>query len=69
MTSTSRIALTGPELQPYLKRYSAKFHPDVSNNKRHIYYSHPSQKWIKVKAVGGKYLLTFHTACPCSHED
>ena len=69
MTSTARVALSREELQPYLKRYNALFHADVSNNKRHIYHSRSVQKWIKVKSLNGKFYVTFHNECPCSHED
>lgn len=66
---SARVMLSATELQPYLKRYSAKYHADVSSNRRHIYHSAPTQRWIKVKAVNGQYCVTFHTDCPCSHED
>jgi len=65
----TRISLEQSQLQPFLRKYSAVFHRDVSTNRRHIYFSAPTQKWIKVKSANGKFYLTFHKECPCGDDD
>lgn len=66
---TTRIAVEPNDLQAYLRRYAAVFHKDVSTPRRHIYFSRPTGKWIKVKSANGKFYLTFHNECPCGGED
>lgn len=57
-------------LQATLKGYRARLERDYSNNKRHVYFSRPLQKWIVVRPKGKTQVeLEFTDECPCGTDD
>jgi hypothetical protein len=55
---------------PYhLRGYQARLMREVSNAKRHVYFSAPLKMYITVRSVGGKAELDFTHDCPCSQDE
>lgn len=55
------------QLPARLKKLGAKFMPDRSSTKAHIFWAPASQRWIKVVRSGASEVtLTAHATCPCS---
>lgn len=68
----SQETLPVGQLHTRLRGLGATFMPDRSSQKRHIYYSGTSRKWIKVKRNDknpGYVTLSYHNDCPCAYSD
>jgi hypothetical protein len=65
--------LSVAQLHPRLRAIGAQYMADRSSDKRHIYYSGPSKKWIKVKRHPkdpvNYVVFSYHNDCPCAYSD
>jgi len=55
---------------PYhLRGYQARLRREVSNDKRHVYFSGPMKMFVTVRSARGQAELTFTPDCPCVDGD
>lgn len=56
-----------PALSEYLRRRGARFHPDRSTERAHIYECAAMKKWLKVYRIAPAVVVVeYHATCPCS---
>ena len=54
-------------LHPRLKQLSAEYQADRSTNKSHIYFSRPTQRWLRVISPrAGTCRIEYWVDCPCA---
>jgi hypothetical protein len=56
------------DMHSHLQGYQAEADRDLSNNKRHVYFSRPMNKWIIVRRKGNMAEFEFKNDCPCSYD-
>lgn len=67
MARKSKVAFE--QLQGILSGYRARVQREYSNNRRHVYFSRPLQKYIVVRRRGSMAELEFLDECPCDSDD
>jgi hypothetical protein len=67
MARKSKVAFE--QLQGILGGYRARLQSEYSNNRRHVYFSRPLQKYIVVRRRGSMAELEFLDECPCDYDD
>lgn len=53
-------------LHARLAQLGAKYYPNRSNARRHIYWMPSTRLWLKVVRVGQTATISYHATCPCS---
>ena len=62
------MCLAIPALIKSIDGYQAEADRDLSNGKRHVYFSRPMGKWIIVRRRGNQAEFEFKNDCPCSYD-
>lgn len=52
----------------HLQGYQAEADYELSNNRRHVYFSRPMGKWIIVRRKGNQAEFEFKNDCPCDYD-
>lgn len=67
MARTNTVPIA--QVNTYLAGYRARLEREYSNNRRHVYFSRPLQKYIVVRRRGNLAELEFLDECPCDSDD
>jgi len=61
----SKVKVPIRDVNLHLQGYQAEIQRDISNNRRHVYFSRPMQKWIVVRRKKNLAEMEFTDDCPC----